>query len=144
MLNRWQATKWRSLRKECCHKYVPRSGTTLFDVFDADILCGIRFSAGFAALHQRLSIVKHLRRFHRNIYNHLISSNINRSAGVHAICHNECLGIWFYCFRTPVCEDRHFLLSISKFSMAFFGEMVSEIWWLGRWCFRKYLASLSN
>ena len=22
-------------------KYVPRSGTTLFDVFDADILCGI-------------------------------------------------------------------------------------------------------
>ena len=40
---------------------------TLFDVFDADILCGIRFSAGFAALHQRLSIVKHLRRFHRNI-----------------------------------------------------------------------------
>ena len=26
--------------------------------------------------------------------------------------------------------------------MAFFGEMVSEIWWLGRWCFRKYLASL--
>ncbi|MGM9824309.1 MAG: hypothetical protein ACI30Q_08045 [Muribaculaceae bacterium] len=41
MLNRWQATKWRSLRKECCHKSVPRSGTTMFDVFDADILCGI-------------------------------------------------------------------------------------------------------
>ena len=81
MLNRWQATKWRSLRKECCHKYVPRSGTTLFDVFDADILCGIRFSAGFAALHQRLSIVKHLRRFHRNIYNHLIVSDINRLCG---------------------------------------------------------------
>ena len=130
--------------KSATINYVPRSGTTLFDVFDADILCGIRFSAGFAALHQRLSIVKHLRRFHRNIYNHLIVSDINRSAGVHAICHNECLGIWFYCFRTPVCEDRHFLLSISKFSMAFFGEMVSEIWWLGRWCFRKYLASLSN
>ena len=33
--------KWRSLRKESYHKYVPRSGTTLFDVFDADILCGI-------------------------------------------------------------------------------------------------------
>ena len=81
MLNRWQATKWCSLRKECCHKYVPRSGTTLFDVFDADILCGIRFSAGFAALHQRLSIVKHLRRFHRNIYNHLTASDINRASG---------------------------------------------------------------
>ena len=81
MLNRWQATKWRSLRKECCHKYVPRSGTTLFDVFDADILCGIGFSAGFAALHQRLSIVKHLRRFHRNIYNHLPASDINRASG---------------------------------------------------------------
>ena len=81
MLNRWQDTKWCSLRKECCHKYVPRSGTTLFDVFDADILCGIRFSAGFAALHQRLSIVKHLRRFHRNIYNHLFVSDINRLRG---------------------------------------------------------------
>ena len=40
MLNRWQATMWRSLRKECCHKYVPRSGTTVFDVFDADICVG--------------------------------------------------------------------------------------------------------
>ena len=39
------------------------------------------FSAGFAALHQRLSIVKHLRRFHRNIYNHLIASDINRASG---------------------------------------------------------------
>ena len=76
MLNRWQATKWCSLRKECCHRYVPRSGTTLFDVFDADILCGIRFSAGFAALLQRLSIVKHLRRFHRNIYKHLAASEL--------------------------------------------------------------------
>ena len=67
--------------KSATINYVPRSGTTLFDVFDADILCGIRFSAGFAALHQRLSIVKHLRRFHRNIYNHLIVSYINRLCG---------------------------------------------------------------
>ena len=67
--------------KSATINYVPRSGTTLFDVFDADILCGIRFSAGFAALHQRLSIVKHLRRFHRNIYNHLIVSDINRLCG---------------------------------------------------------------
>ena len=67
--------------KSAAINYVPRSGTTMFDVFDADILCGIRFSAGFAALHQRLSIVKHLWRFHRNIYNHLIVSNINRLRG---------------------------------------------------------------
>ena len=144
MLNRWQATKWCNLRKECYHQLCASQWHNNVRRLRRRYIVWDSFSAGFATLHQRLSIVKHLRRFHRNIYNHLIVSDINRSAGVHAICHNECLGIWFYCFRTPVCEDRHFLLSISKFSMAFFGEMVSEIWWLGRWCFRKYLASLSN
>ena len=63
MLNRWQATQWRSLRKVCQPKYVPRSGTTLFDIFDAEQNVGDSLTAGFAALHQRLSMVKHLRRF---------------------------------------------------------------------------------
>ena len=97
--------------KSATINYVPRSGTTMFDVFDADILCGIRFSAGFAALHQRLSIVKHLRRFHRNIYNHLIVSDINRLRGW-ASGLPWCLGIFrlfSVIFLTQACEDKRFL-----------------------------------
>ena len=36
MLNRWQAPTGRSLRKVHPHKYVPRRGTIMFDIFEAE------------------------------------------------------------------------------------------------------------